>query len=179
MVKQRSPRAGPAERSSGCHTLPEGIASRIALPITLLASWLIIWALLSSILSLQVPSPHLTQLRKDRSTRRNYTQDRFNLPPTNKNHVRNNRSVIASAHYSIFTPRRRSKYKSPISMSGGQEERETKPAKVGSMSQDQGGSNGDNTECSSVGFDSKGEKSSMGNPTTLPFLKGRGKGFPP
>ena len=179
MVKQRSPRAGPAERSSGCHTPPEGIASRIALPISLLASWFFIWALLSSILSLQVPSPQPTQLRKDRSPRRNYTQDRFNLPPTNKNHVRNNRSVTASAHYSIFTPRRRSKFKSPISMSGGQEERETKPAKVGSTPQDQGGGNGDNNECYRVGVDSNSEKKSRGDPMTLSYPKGRVKGFPP
>ncbi len=64
MVKQRSPRAGPAERSSGRHTFPEGIALKIALPITLLASWFIILMLLLSILSLQVPLTHPTQLKK-------------------------------------------------------------------------------------------------------------------
>ncbi len=42
MVKQRSPRAGPMERSSGRHTLPKGIALRIALSITLRVLWFII-----------------------------------------------------------------------------------------------------------------------------------------
>ena len=126
MVKQQSPRAGPMERSSSCHTLSEGIALRIALPITLLVSWFIISVLLSSILSLQVPSTHSTQLKKYCFPRRNPRQDRFNLRLTNKNSNRNNTSVLSlrsnqasQDHYTIITPRRRSKHKSLISMSGG------------------------------------------------------------
>ena len=97
MVKQRSPRAGPAERSSGRHTLPEDIAPRIALPITLLASWFIIWALLSNIILLSlVSSSTPTQLKKDCFPRRNPRREKRNpLHLTKKINDRNNRSVLA------------------------------------------------------------------------------------
>jgi hypothetical protein len=96
MVKQRSPRAGPAERSSGRHTLPEDIAPRIALPITLLASWFIIWALLSNIILLSlISSSTPTQLKKDCFPRRNPRRERNPLHLTKKNTARNKRSVLA------------------------------------------------------------------------------------
>jgi len=115
MVKQQSPRAGPAERSSGRHTLPEDIAPRIALPITLLASWFIIWALLSNIILLSlVSSSTPTQLKKDCFPRRNPRQDSYNLRLTKKTDNLNNTSVLAlrsnqasQGHYSIIAPRRR------------------------------------------------------------------------
>ena len=105
---------------------PEDITQRIALPITLLASWFIIWVLLSIIiLSSHIPLSTPTQLKQDCFLRRNHMRDKFNLHLTNKNHNRNNRSVLALGYCTIFTPRRRSKKKSLISMSGGQEERDT------------------------------------------------------
>ena len=58
-------------------------------------------------------------------------RDRFNLHLTNKNHNRNNRSVLALGYCTIFTPQCRSKKKSLISMLGGQEERDTTAYKIG------------------------------------------------
>ena len=164
MVKQLSPGAGPAEWSSGRHTLPEGIALRIALPSTLLASWFIILVLLSSILSLQVPLTHPTQLKKDCFLLRNYRQDRFNLRLTKKNDNHNNRSVLVLGHYVIFTPQRRSKHKSPISMSGGKQEWEITPAKVGFTPRNQEGSIGDNNNHNYGYIEDSKEKKIVGDP---------------
>ena len=166
MVKQRSPRAGPAERSSNCHTLPEDIASsRIALPIILLAFCFIILVHLSSILSAQVPSTHPPQLHKDPFLHRNYRQDRFNLRLTKKTDNHRNRSVLA-LHYLIFTPQRRRKHKRPISMLGGISEREISPAKVGFFTpRDQEVCNGDNHIRNHGYIEDSGEKNLLGIPT--------------
>ena len=111
MVKQQSPRAGPTERSSSCQTLPEGIALRIALPITLLVSWFIILVLLSSILSLQVPSTHPTQLKKTAFHVGTLGKIDTTYVLLIKNANRNNTSVLAlrsnqarQDHYTIITP---------------------------------------------------------------------------
>ncbi len=105
MVKQQSPRVGPAERSSGCHTPFKGIAVRISLPIILLVVVSFILAFLSTYRYYKYPTYILLK----------------------NNNVRGNTSVLllqyyytrTQGHYLIFTPRRRSKHKVSINMSEG------------------------------------------------------------